>query len=167
MYYTLLYISVFWSCVASLFHPVHYSITNMDYSKCEQEVQVSSKIFKDDFRLVLFHLFEKDIDVDNPEKSDQNLKLIHDYYTSHLIINDGNEKSTLHRTSITTNEEYIIFNYYFQVKNEFTQLDIVNTILLDLYFDQKNMLIFGFENKEKGYLFNIRETKHKVLLDDF
>lgn len=139
----------------------------MDYSKSEQEVQVSSKIFKNDIRLVLFHLFEKDIDIDNPEKLDQNLKLIHDYYVSHIIINAGNEKITLHRKSITIDEEYINFNYYFELKNESDQLELANTILLDLYFDQKNMLIFGSENKEKGYLFNLRETKHKVLLDEF
>jgi hypothetical protein len=139
----------------------------MDYSKCEQEVQVSSKIFKDDFRLVLFHLFEKDIDMDDPEKLDHNLDLIQDYYRSHLQIKDGNEIITLHQSSITTDEEYINFNYYFKLKNESDQLEIVNTILLDLYFDQKNMLIFGYEKKEKGYLFNIRKTKHKVLLDDF
>lgn len=112
-------------------------------------------------------MFEKDIDIDNPEKLDQNLKLIHDYYVSHVIISDGDIKINLQRNSIKTDKEYINFNYYFELKNESDQLEIVNTILLDLYFDQKNMLIFGSENKEKGYLFNLRETKHKVLLDEF
>lgn len=167
MHYTLLYISVLWSFVLNIFHPVHYSITNMDYAKNENKIEVYSKIFKDDFRLVLFHLFEKDIKIDDPEILNQNLELIQNYYLSHLIINQGNKNFTLYHTDITTDDEYIHFNYYFELKNDSTQLEIVNTILLDLYFDQKNMLIFGSNNTEKGYLFNLRETKHKIKLHEF
>jgi hypothetical protein len=139
----------------------------MEYLETEQKVQVSSKVFKDDFKLVLFHLFEKDIDLDNTEALDQNLDLIQNYYVSHLIIHNGNEKITLHQTNIKVDAEYIIFDYYFKLKNESKYLEIVNTILLDLYFDQKNMLIFGSHNTEKGYLYNIRETKHQVIIDEF
>jgi hypothetical protein len=139
----------------------------MEYSESKNRVEISSKIFKDDFRLVLFHLFEKDIDIDNPKLLEQDVELIQKYYLSHLIINQGNENCTLYRKGIKADEEYIQFHYYFELQNDSSQLEIVNTILLDLYFDQKNMLIFGSNTKEKGYLFNIRETKHKIKLDEF
>ena len=46
-------------------------------------------------------------------------------------------------------------------------MEIINTLLFDLYFDQKNMLIYGYNQLEEGYLFNIQQTKHTIELDEF
>ncbi len=133
----------------------------------EHKMEISSKVFKDDFKLVMYHLFEKEIDLEDSAVLNKNLDLIYDYYISHLKINDGKEKLVLNMDNITTDQEYLLFHSTIELKKDTEQLEIVNTILLDLYFDQKNMMIFGYREKERGYLFNIRETKHLIILDEF
>ena len=42
----------------SLMHPVHVSITNVDYLQNENKVELSIKVFKDDFQLLFVHLYQ-------------------------------------------------------------------------------------------------------------
>ena len=51
-------------------HPVHVSITNMEYFNNEKLLQFSTKIFKDDFQLLFVHLNEINIDFENMYKGE-------------------------------------------------------------------------------------------------
>lgn len=163
----ILYIKIFLVSMLNLMHPVHVSITNADYFVDQQKIEISSKIFKNDFKLLLYHLYELDIDLDNKEILDQREDLINEYFLNHFKIENGNSKYDLKLKEIRTDDEYLWFYYDVEIEKELTHIEIVNTILLDLYFDQKNMLIFGYYDTEKGYLFNLKQTKHIIHLHEF
>ena len=160
-------INILLASALNLMHPVHVSITNIDYEADQHKIEISTKVFKNDFKLLLYHLYELNVDLDSTEILDQNKTTIHEYFLNHFRIKNGNDKCNLELKDITTDEEYLWFYYQIDIKNDIKQLEIVNTILLDLYFDQKNMLIFGYHNAEKGYLFNLKQTKYIINLDEF
>jgi len=148
-------------------HPVHVSISNMDYFPDQNKITLSFKVFKDDFQLLFAHLYEEKIDF-NDEKNYINYQSkIDDYYSNHFqIIGNDNGKYLLSNKGIKKDEEAIWFYYEAMVKDEIKTLEIINTIFLDLYFDQKNMLIFNFHDNEKAYLFNLKQTKQIIVLND-
>lgn len=157
----ILFISAF-----NLLHPVHVTITNLDYYPSKNKITLSMKVFESDFQLLFVHLYEQKIDFDDPENMKVNQRKINEYFSSHFkIINDPN--CSLLFQKIKKEDDSIWFYYEALIEKDIKILEISNTIFLDLYFDQKNMLIFNYNQKEKGYLFNLNQTKQIIDLNDF
>ena len=150
-----------------LIHPVHVSITNMDYVPEKNRIDLSFKLYKNDFQLLFIHLKQLNIDFNKDEEIQKFRNEIDHYFLNHFKISNcvANDLSFIETKS---DEESIWFYYTIQLANNETKsIEITNTILLDLYFDQKNMLIVHYNNQEKGYLFNLKQTKQLISLDDF
>jgi hypothetical protein len=149
-------------------HPVHVSITNLDYMPEQNKITLSFKVFQDDFQLLFAHLYQVSINFDDHENYKNYQNRVDEYFSSHFKIIEGEDKKHLiSYKGMKKNEESIWFYYETLVDKEIEYLEIVNTILLDLYFDQKNMLILNHNGKEKGYLFNLKQTKQIIKLNDF
>lgn len=159
-------IYIFFISVFNLMHPVHVSITNMDYIPDENKISVSFKVFESDFQLLFVHLYELRIDLNDPENIKINQHKINEYFSSHFKI-DNNPDNSLSFQKIRKEDDSIWFYYETRVNPEIKSFEISNTIFLDLYFDQKNMLIFNYRQKEKGYLFNLNQTKQIINLNDY
>ncbi len=159
---------IFLMSIFNLMHPVHVSIINMDYLPEQNKISLSFKVFKDDFQLLFAHLYQVNIDFDNEENYSKYQKKIDEYFSSHFkITEEGGENKIINYIGIKKNQEAIWFHYEASIENELKSLKISNTILLDLYFDQKNLLILKYGKKEKGYQFNLKQTKQIIEFDDF
>jgi len=151
-----------------MLHPVHVSVTNMDYVVEENKINCSTKIFKNDFKLLIYHLYEIEVDFERDTISFENRKLMDEYFISHFKVKlDDSLSPDLKSKNILIKDEYVWFYYQIDVDNHFNKMEVFNGLLLDLYFDQKNMLIFGYNQSEKGYLFNIQHTSHTINLNEF
>jgi len=146
-------------------HPVHVSVTNLDYKPDENKMEISIKVFKKDLQLLFVHLNQIKINFDDPESVNENQKRIDTYFSSHFKIGSSPEFFLIFKDSKLDNE-WIWFYYDVKLDKPIKEIEIENTILLDLYFDQKNMLILSMGEKEEGYIFNLKETKQKIDLDD-
>ena len=146
-------------------HPVHVSVTNLDYKPDENKMEISIKVFKKDLQLLFVHLNQIKINFDDPESVNENQKRIDTYFSSHFKIRSSLEFFLIFKDSKLDNE-WIWFYYDVKLDKPIKEIEIENTILLDLYFDQKNMLILSMGEKEEGYIFNLKETKQKIDLDD-
>lgn len=145
-------------------HPVHVSITNMEYFKDKQKIEYSVKVFKDDFQLLFFHLNERKIDFNKREEVDKNLNLIQAYFNKNLeiIVNKDTIEQNLVKYSITNDAVWFYFDS--SIKQKIVSIKLINTVLLDLYFDQKNLLIFKATDFESGYRFDIQNKEHLIEL---
>jgi len=151
-----------------MFHPVHVSVTNVDYVVDKNKIEFSTKIFKKDFKLLLYHLYEIQADFEKDTVSQKNRNLMEEYFSSHFKLTlDSDVNAELIFDNILIKDEYIWFYYKINVEEKIHRMEIINTLLFDLYFDQKNMLIYGYNQLEEGYLFNIQQTKHTIELDEF
>lgn len=147
-------------------HPVHVSITNMDYIAEENKVTLSFKVFEDDIQLLFNHLYQINIDFNNPESLKKYQNKVDEYFSTHFEIR-GEQPYTLSFQKIKKENDSIWFYYETKIDANPKNFEIRNTLFLDLYFDQKNMLIFTYNEFEKGYLFNLNQTKQMIILNDF
>lgn len=159
-------ILIFFISIFNLLHPVHVTITNLDYYPKEHKITLSFKVFESDFQLLFTHLFEQKIDFDDPENIIVNLHKINEYFWETFKIENNPNHSLLFQ-NIKKEDDSIWFYYEALVDKEIKSFEISNTIFLDLYFDQKNMLIFNYNQNQKGYLFNLNQTKQIIYLNDF
>ena len=151
-----------------MMHPVHVSITNMDYKPDQNKITLSFKVFRNDFQLLFVHLYQLNIDFDDEENYQKYEGKINDYFTSHFKIMDNKDKPYyISYQGMKKDEDSMWFYYDVPINKKKDSFTIINTILFDLYFDQKNMFIFNYNNKEKGYMFNLKQSKQIIDFNDF
>lgn len=153
--------------LAGFMHPVHVSITNMEYFKEQKNITVSFKVYNDDFRLLFVHLNEKDINLGVDGNHDKYKSLIDGYFKNHFKLQiNGKDSLTIFNKGWKLEEDAYWFYYDIPVKTEIKTVTITNTILFDLYYDQKNLLLFKSGNFEKGYQFNFLENMNQIDLHE-
>jgi len=164
--FTTIKIIFLFSFLNGFIHPVHVSITNMEYEKEKSKITISFKVFNDDFRLLFIHLNETDIDLQKPENYENYKDLIDEYFKSHFTVT-SHEKNKLELVSTNwkLNAESIWFYYEIPLDSEIRSLKITNSILFDLFYDQKNLLIFKANNHEKGYQFEYKKNEVNIDID--
>ncbi|MDA3952825.1 MAG: hypothetical protein PF485_04205 [Bacteroidales bacterium] len=168
MIFSLKSIFIFLVSLSSILHPVHVSITNVDYIKDQKRAEIVIKVFKEDFQLLFAHLYQVNLDVDNIENDLSSQEQINTYFSNNFKLKfDNKENQILKYKGLKKNDESIWFMYEIEVSTEPNSIEFTNTILLDLYFDQKNMLIFSYNDIEKGFLFNLKRINKIFEFHDF
>ena len=144
--------------VLSVLHPVHLTVTNVEFFSDKKVFVVQVRFFRDDLA--------KAIDLDTGIKPDfkqntrENRKLLLDYLRRHLVIY-VNGKDIVQSYALQGYELKDITLWArirFRYKQQIKTVKIVNTLMLRLYPDQRNLLIFTYKGKQQGIQFNRRHT---------
>jgi len=69
--------------------------------------------------------------------------------------------------SIKRNDEAVWFYYKIETKKELRRFVIRNSLMLDLYPDQKNLLIMKKGKIERGYSFTIKKKEFTINVDEY
>ena len=160
----LLLITAILLCWAGLSaHPVHVSVSNLELT--DKESVVAVKLFKDDLQLAIYHNYSIEIPLDSIG-NDKYSGIILTYLSEKLkIVLNKKKELMLEFTGNEFNEEAIWI--YFSAGNlrETQNIYLINTIFLDIYEDQTNLVIINYKGKQQGYRFNIRYTEKEISLD--
>jgi hypothetical protein len=137
-------------------HPLHVSVTSIDINQEKSEASFSFKFYTDDFKLLFFHLYEKNIKPEmNQELTAAELELISRYLNRAFTIVSGSDTLDFEYVRKDQNEEslwlYFKGNLPGGKKDPFR---LTNMLLLDLYEDQTNLVIITHGAHEEGYTFN-------------
>jgi hypothetical protein len=122
-------------------HPLFVSVTEMNYNATDKDLEISCKIFTDDFEKTLAGIYHTKVDLSAPSGKAEADKYVKDYIKNHLLLKLDNKAVTL---------EYVGFEKendatwsYFQVSNVSNapkKIDIVNSILYESYDKQMNLM---------------------------
>jgi hypothetical protein len=134
-------------------HPVHVSLTGIDYDSMNQVYSVFVKVWSDDLNA--------DISLWNtasePTIGDEK-ELYNKYLTDRiLIIEDGKQLKMTLLKSETDGIEHR-FNLEASGGRAVKNVTVINRIMTRLYEDQANMLLFNFNGIEDGHKFTTADT---------
>ena len=141
-------------------HPYHVSATEMEYDARSKRVEISTKIFTDDFENVLTKIYKQKTDLSNPKLKTQMTVLVSRYITTHLSLKSGDKVMPLKLYDWEIDHE-AVFVYTtaeapaFNVKN----ITIENNVLYDLFDDQVNIVHFIYKGNRKSSRLVYPETK--------
>ena len=138
------------SLFALAFHPFYLSVTELNYDKAQQQLQISCKIFTDDFEKTLRAQHKSAIDLTHPGNKVLTEKYISDYIQSHIKINI-NKRNIAFKFIGYEIEEEAVWCYFESDKIELpSKIEITNSILYELLPDQINIVHANVNNVRKS-----------------
>lgn len=146
-------------------HPVHISFATIEYFEKEKKFRILFKLFVDDFDVVLKEKYGKDLKLLEGRWEKRYVKTINTYLSEHFkLVSDGKNRAKnglkLIKHEVKEQAMWLYYNLSYKPKSSVFKLQ--NTILTDLYSDQKNLLIFVFKDEQKALQFNIKQTLQEI-----
>jgi hypothetical protein len=145
-------------------HPLHVSFTSIEINAEKHEASLVYKFFTDDFSLLFYHLYEKNvIPQADTEFKENELKIINKYLNGAFQLVAGRDTLLFTYVKKEQNEESVWLHYKASLSGKrIKTLMLTNKLLLDLYEDQTNLVIISDGLAEKGYTFNFRERQSEI-----
>ncbi len=140
-------------------HPLHVSTTEMNFNSKEKSLEVSCRIFTDDFERILAKNYRTKTDLTKPEMHTAMDALVKKYLEAHLhyTINGKSVKASYIGFEI----DHEATNVYLEIENisSLKSLNLNNTILYDLFDDQMNILHVENKGQRKSARTNYPATR--------
>ena len=145
---------------ASWFHPIHVSICNMDLDPGKGTVDLSVKIFADDFQDLILHKYAVQLQITGQKKPGDQIYSVNRYIGESLQLEINGEKTTgLKYVESRINEEAIWLSYSYEHGSRIRKLKVRNTLMLETFDDQTNLLILTYSGKQNGYRMDNKTTE--------
>lgn len=137
--------------IFSVLHPLYVSIIEMNQNPKDKTVEISVRIFTDDFEATLKKYSREKVDLLNPKEKIAMDKLINNYICSRLKVKIDGSNELLHFLGYEQQKESIWC--YFEIENisSLKKVDVNCNLLYD--YQEKQMNIFHVKAKgvEKSY----------------
>lgn len=132
------------------FHPFHVSVTEIEHNEGDKTLEISCKIFTDDFENILSKNYRTRVDLINPKDKAAMDTLVKKYILSHLTIR-ANGKPVVMNYLGYENEKEAAYGYI-EVSNvtSVSKLEIYNSILHDKFDDQVNIMHVKVKGERKS-----------------
>jgi hypothetical protein len=140
-------------------HPLHVSVTEINHNSTDKTLEISCKLFTDDFEKVLAQNYKTKVDLINPPDRPAMEKLVNDFIHLHLTIKVDGKLVELSYLGYEKDKEAIYS--YFQVDNiaSVKKIEVDNNILHELFADQINLMHVTVGGKRKSMKLDHPETK--------
>ncbi|MDO5971633.1 peptidase E [Flavivirga aquimarina] len=144
-------------------HKYYISVTQINFIEEKQSVQITTRIFIDDFENLLRERYDETITLagnDEPKTTDN---YIGKYLKEKIKIKINNEEAYL--TFIGKEYDQDIMRCYLEIEkvSNVESFEVSNKVLFDLFEDQQNIIKTKINSKQKSFIL-IRE-KDNVLLN--
>jgi len=136
-------------------HPLHVSTTEVNINAKDKTLEISSRIFSDDFEAILVKLYKQKTDLSNPAMKTQMDALVKKYLLSHLQIKVNGKVVPLNYIGFEIDHEAT--NIYLEAEKVTTpkSVEVSSTILYDMFDDQMSIVhvVRGITRKSTKILY--------------
>ena len=145
---------------ASWYHPIHVSVTNVDLDPGEGTMDLSVKIFADDFQDLILQKYSVQLQITEQIEPGENIQQVNNYIGEALQLEiNGKETKGLQFIESNLNEEAIWLHYRYEHGGRIRKVSIRNTLMLDKFDDQTNLLIVSYNEIQNGYRMDNKTTE--------
>jgi hypothetical protein len=149
-----------WLLCSSWLHPIHVSVTNVDLDPGRGKVELSVKIFADDFQDLILQKYGVQLNITGQEDPGEKISAVNEYIQESLqFVFNGNETAKLQFVDSKLNEAAIWLFYRYEHPGKIRKVDIVNRVMLEKFSDQTNLMIVTFNEKQNGYRLDNKTTE--------
>ena len=131
-------------------HPLHVSVTEINHNAAEKTLEVSCKLFTDDFEKVLGMNYKTKVDLINPADRPAMEKLVSHFVQNHLKIMADGKPVILQYLGYEKDNDAIYS--YFQADGvaSVKKIEVVNGLMHELFDDQINLMHVIVGGKRKS-----------------
>ena len=143
-------------------HPFHVSVVEINHNAADKSLEISCKIFTDDFEKVLAQNYKTKVDLINPPDRKAMDSLVKKYIFSHIaVIVDGKPGTLIYVGFEKDNEA--VFSYV-EVDNisSLKKIEITNSLMHDMFTDQVNIMHVIENGNRKSTKLDYPATKTNI-----
>jgi hypothetical protein len=141
-------------------HPVHVSVCNLEFE--ETEMILAVKVFRDDLCLAIEQEFRVSINLTG-DLGEQDRMLISRYLNKNLVIKlNKSEGLELKPERMEVSEDALWIFHRFAIDGKIKNLAIKNSLLVELFHDQTNLVIVNLSGKQNGYRFTYDNREENI-----
>ena len=143
--------------ISTSFHPIHVGLNNIEYNNEKKEFNIMFKLFLNDFELAILKKYEIYLNLSKEEISKNKEIYIKKYFEKHFNLKLNEENINISKMIFYKKEiqnDAIWFYFKFPYEKSLKNIYIKNTMMTDLFKDQKNLIFFNYFDFEKSEMFN-------------
>ena len=140
-------------------HPLHLSSTELNYNLKESTLEVSCRIFTDDFEDVLSKKYKVKADLSADAKHKEMDQLVNQYILTHLQLAANGKVLPLNYIGFEKdNEAVVVYLESAKIKN-IVKLETTSTVLYDLFDDQTNIFHLTLKGNRHSFKLTYPDKK--------
>ena len=146
--------------LSSMFHPLRLSVTMMDIDPETGEVELSIKLFSDDFEDLIFKKYGVQLYITSLSDPGDKIEVVNRYIAEalHCSIN-GDAPASLEFIESRLNTEAIWLTYSYKHQGRIQKMKVINTLMLELFKNQSNILTVSYNDRKYNYRLNYKNTE--------
>ncbi|AYN66966.1 hypothetical protein D1013_06050 [Euzebyella marina] len=142
-------------------HKFYVSVTNVNYSEKDEAIQITSRVFIDDFDQLLLARYDLDAELASEQESPKADTYIEKYLRSKFLVSINGQPVSYDYIGKQYDADVVVL--YIEVPkidlSKTTSIEIENEILTDLYDEQQNVVHIKVKNKKKSFVLVKSHTK--------
>lgn len=155
-------IAIFPLFAFTVFHKYYISVTQIDYIQEKKSVQITSRIFIDDFEKVLRERYDENIVLAGKNESENVNQYIGTYLKDKIKIKINGKDTKLNFIGKEYDLDLVMCYLEIEDVEKIDSIEISNQVLFDLFEEQQNMIKTKINSKQKSFLLN--QGKKKAML---
>jgi len=136
--------------VVSLFHPFFVSVTEIKHNEKAKNLEISCKLFFNDFENALEKKYKKQLDILQPSEEKIITPLMQDYLIKHLQVTVNGRPAPLHLIGYEIEEDAVWCYLEASKINQVKKIEVRNDVLFDEHDSQTNMLHLTVKGKRQS-----------------
>ena len=143
-------ISILYSLFLFL-HPIHISVSEINYSEKDKALQITSRIFIDDLELsIRAQRNEPELDLINPKNGLTTDKMVNEYVMKHLTVKLDGKVQKLTFLGMEREDPALIC--YIEIENvkKFKTIEVRNDIIMETHNDQSSIVHVTYKGPVKS-----------------
>jgi hypothetical protein len=131
-------------------HPFYISFTEVNYNATEKSLEVSCKLFADDFEQTLEAANKAKLDIASAKDKPQFDRFIPGYFSKHLSLTADGKPVSLRYVGFEKEAESVYCYFEITGVSSVKRMDFANTLLYDFSKEQINILHATVNGKRKS-----------------
>lgn len=145
-----------------IFHPFYVSVTEIEYNQKQKVVQVSVRIFFDDFETALNQRYKSNINILKPKDRTKVDEMIAAYINTHLKINANDRLLNLKYIGYEIQEDAAWCYFESGSLAQAQRFNIQNDLLFEQHKSQINMIHVIVDGKRKSTKLDNPQSKASI-----
>jgi hypothetical protein len=150
---------------ASLLHPLHISVTEIEYDEKDKALEIMMRVFVDDLEVTMKdRLKQPELDILSPKGITVDQMMI-DYLNEHFQLSLDNKLQKIKYLGHEREDEAFIF--YVEVSNvkKWKTIQVMNNIIMEVFEDQSNLVHVTVKGKVKSLRLIKDKPQDKLTFD--
>lgn len=150
---SIIYLTILF-CVVSSFtmHKFYVSVTQIDYVEKKNRVEITSRIFIDDFNKALEKRYNKKIHLGSNREISGAKDLVKEYLKEKMKVSINNKSVEMQFLGTEIDNDVLICYLKVGFSEKITTFGFENSVLTEMFSDQQNLLHTAINNEKSSYL---------------